>query len=121
FDTTVTAASTTSCIRARVDSNFLSAENPVAVVRMRARCGLKPGSHRNYHSKGRAHARRMMYVYSWVEPTPTFKRVLGRIIVTPQRLTLEPTSEARAERGRRFLQDLGNAIRFRATALEGAQ
>jgi len=60
--------------------------------------------------------------YVWLERTPSFNRSLGRVSLAGKRLTLETTSEARAERGRRFLQELlGDAIRFRATVLEGVE
>lgn len=67
--------------------------------------------------------------YLWVEETDEFSRILGNISVGKKRLKLETTSEARAQRGRQFLENLlGDAITFRAMAqedishaLEGAQ
>ena len=46
-------------------------------------------------------------------------RLLGTLVLGPERLILETTSEARAERGRSFVEDLlGDAVRFRAAASE---
>lgn len=58
-------------------------------------------------------------VFVWIEPDGVHDRVLGRIAVKRRRLTLETTSEARAERCRALLENtFGNAIRYRATATE---
>lgn len=58
-------------------------------------------------------------VFDWYEITPTFRRTLGTIRITGERLTLETTSEARAERGRRMLEGLApQALRYRVTGTE---
>jgi hypothetical protein len=58
-------------------------------------------------------------VFVWIEPDGVHDRVLGRISVKRRRLTLETTSEARAERCRALLENtFGNSIRYRATATE---
>lgn len=58
-------------------------------------------------------------VFVWIEPDGAHDRVLGRIAVKRRRLTLETTSEERAERCRTLLENtFGNAIRYRATATE---
>jgi hypothetical protein len=58
-------------------------------------------------------------VFDWYEITPAFRRTLGTIRVTDERLTLETTSEARAERGRQMLEGLApQALRYRVTSTE---
>ena len=58
-------------------------------------------------------------VFDWYEITPSFRRTLGTIRITDKHLTLETTSEARAERGRRMLEDLApQALRYRVTSTE---
>lgn len=57
--------------------------------------------------------------YVWLEPTSDFDRALGTFVLTRNRLTFETTSEARAERGRTFVEDLlGAAVRYRVTRYE---
>lgn len=57
--------------------------------------------------------------YVWVEESGEFSRILGNISVGKKRLKLEITSEARAQRGRQFLENLlGDTITFRAMAQE---
>jgi hypothetical protein len=47
------------------------------------------------------------------------RRTLGTFVLERERLVFEATSRPRAERGRRFLEDLaGDAVRYRATSLE---
>ncbi|MGH7255255.1 MAG: YecA family protein, partial [Nitrospirales bacterium] len=56
-------------------------------------------------------------VFDWHEPTPRFRRSLGTIRLADDRLTLETTSEARAERGRKMLEALApHALRYRVTS-----
>lgn len=58
-------------------------------------------------------------VFGWYEITPTFRRTLGTIRVTDERLILETTSEARAQRGRQWLEGLApQALRYRVTSTE---
>ncbi len=58
-------------------------------------------------------------VFDWYEVTPKFRRTLGTIRVADDHLTLETTSEARAERGRRLLEGLApQALRYRVTSTE---
>jgi hypothetical protein len=58
-------------------------------------------------------------VFDWYENTPKFRRTLGTIRVTDDHLTLETTSEARAERGRHMLERLApQALRYRVTSIE---
>lgn len=58
-------------------------------------------------------------VFDWYEITPAFRRTLGTIRITDERLTLETNSEARAERGRRMLEDLApESLRYRMTGTE---
>ncbi|HWA41196.1 MAG TPA: SEC-C domain-containing protein, partial [Gemmatimonadales bacterium] len=62
--------------------------------------------------------------YVWTEATGRGEatRLLGTIALTPGRLTLETTSESRAARGRRMLEEaLGDAIRFRVEMVEDAR
>lgn len=58
-------------------------------------------------------------VFDWYELRPTFRRTLGTIRVTDERLILETTSEARAQRGRQWLEGLApQALRYRVTSTE---
>lgn len=58
-------------------------------------------------------------VFDWYELTPAFRRTLGTIRVTDERLILETTSEARAQRGRQWLEGLApQALRYRVTSTE---
>ena len=62
--------------------------------------------------------------YAWFEAggTPEFRRSLGAFVVDGRRAVLETTSQARAERGRTFLESLaGAAVRYRATSLESVE
>jgi hypothetical protein len=62
--------------------------------------------------------------YAWHEPESAdgLRRNLGTFVPEPGRLVLETTSEARAKRGRAFLEALaGAAVRHRATSLESVQ
>jgi hypothetical protein len=62
--------------------------------------------------------------YAWLEPESAdgLRRNVGTFVPEPGRLVLETTSEARAERGRAFLEALaGAAVRYRATSLESVQ
>lgn len=58
----------------------------------------------------------------WPPEGDTTRRGLGTIVVGRGRLTLETTSKARAERGRRLLEDAaGSAVKFRATRYEAVE
>lgn len=58
-------------------------------------------------------------VFDWFEDTPNFRRTLGTIRLADERLTLETTSEARADRGRQMLEDLApQALRYRVSSTE---
>lgn len=60
--------------------------------------------------------------YVWLESDSGFSRILGTFVLTASRLTLETTSEARAERGRRLAEELlGEAVRYRVTRHEGLE
>lgn len=55
--------------------------------------------------------------YVWLDVANDPRRILGRIVLSEGRLILETSSESRAERGRRLLEELlGGALRFRAMA-----
>ena len=57
--------------------------------------------------------------YAWLEGDGGSSRVLGHLSVAAGRLTLETMSEARAQRGRRLIEELlGDAVRFRMTRSE---
>jgi len=57
--------------------------------------------------------------FVWTEPDGSHARSLGTIALDTSRLTLETTSEARAERGRVLLETaLGDAVRYRVTRTE---
>jgi hypothetical protein len=50
------------------------------------------------------------------------RRTMGTFVLERERLVFEATSRPRAERGRRFLEDVaGDAVRYRATSLEGVE
>lgn len=58
-------------------------------------------------------------VFNWYEIIPAFRRTLGTIRITDKHLTLETTSEARAERARQWLESLApQALRYRVTSTE---
>ncbi len=62
--------------------------------------------------------------YAWHEPETAdgFRRGLGTFVPSRERVVLETTSRARAERGRAFLEALaGAAVRHRATSLESVE
>lgn len=57
--------------------------------------------------------------FVWSESDGTHERILGRMVLTGNALTLATESEARADRGRRLLEaTLGDAIRHRTTTVE---
>jgi len=58
-------------------------------------------------------------VFDWYECTSTFRRSLGTIRVSENRLILETTSEARAERGRQLLETASpQCLSYRITSTE---
>jgi hypothetical protein len=62
--------------------------------------------------------------YAWHEPETAdgVRRSLGAFVLGPRRVVLETMSQARAERGRAFLEALaGDAVRHRATSLESVE
>ncbi len=62
--------------------------------------------------------------YAWFEPggSEEFRRGLGTFVLGDDRVVLETMSEARAERGRAFLEALGGeAVRYRATSVESVE
>jgi hypothetical protein len=62
--------------------------------------------------------------YAWFEPggSEEFRRSLGTFVLGDDRVVLETMSEARAERGRAFLEAVaGEAVRYRPTSVESVE